>query len=187
MLLLSTLALAQDPAQDPPPAPVQSTAPVQEAVPAQPQPTSADYLRGFELGLTQGKQVPAGDFVLYGAGATFVASAVGCCGATAAGYLMEPGRIPPRSGNTIPDAADMVAIPSPPPGVDPQQWAHGYAAGWTKGLQKKRAGRAFLGGSGLTLVTAGVAAVTVVVLYGGLIIALQGTGLYQEPLTAGAP
>lgn len=143
------------------------------------------YTGGYEAGLISGKEVRSTDFLLYGAGATLLASGVGCCAASAAGYLVDPATMRPRSGEEVPDPGTMVAIPAAPAGVDAQQWAYGYAAGWTKALQKKRAGRAFLGGGAATAVTLAVTAVALVVVTGGMFVILAGVS--DEPLGAGVP
>lgn len=159
------------------------TAPTETAI--GPDENAPGYVGGYEAGLISGKEVRSTDFLLYGAGATLIASGLGCCAASAAGYLIDPATMRPRSGEEVPDAETMVAIPAAPAGVDAQQWAYGYAAGWTKALQKKRAGRAFLGGGATTAVTLTVTAVALVVVTGGMFVILAGVS--DEPLGAGVP
>ncbi len=175
--LLSTLALAQDaPSEAPPSAP--AALPVQADAAA----SDADYKLAFQVGAEDGALLAAGEFVLYGAGASVIGGNVGCCGMAAAAYLVEPEKLPSRSTGPVPNAVSMVGIPPAPIGMDETAWAQGYADGWTKAVQRKRASRVIIGGAGASAVlTVAVAAVYVAVLGGALI------GFNNAPLTADAP
>lgn len=177
--LLSTLALAQEL-----PVAVLPVATLPAATPMQAAPlASMDYNLGYQAGTQDGKLVSASDFALYGAGATFLGGTIGCCGIAAAAYMLEPSQMPPRSGVEVPDASSYVAIPEAPGGVDPEQWAYGYAAGWNKALQKKRVGRALLGGGAVSLVYT----VTIVAIYVVAVGAIFAVGFAQDPLSASEP
>lgn len=174
--LLSTLALAQEVPADPAaPRPL----PVQAAAPS---PSDGDYKLAFQVGAEDGAMVPAGDFVLYGAGASVIGGNVGCCGMAAVAYLVEPEKLPSRNTAQVPNAYSMVGIPPAPIGVDETAWAQGYADGWTQAVQRKRASRVLIGGASASAVlTVAVAAVYVAVLGTALI------GFNNAPLAADAP
>lgn len=175
--LLSTLALAQDlPDQTP------SSAPATVQVQANPAASDADYQLAFQVGAEDGALLAAGDFVLYGVGASVLGGNVGCCGMAAVAYLVEPEKLPSRSAAPVPNAYSMVGIPPAPIGMDETAWAQGYADGWTKAVQRKRASRVLIGGATASAVlTVAVAAVYVAVLGTALV------GFNNAPLAADVP
>ncbi|MFT5583125.1 MAG: hypothetical protein ACI9VR_000703 [Cognaticolwellia sp.] len=201
--LLSTLALAQEPPNTAQANAAQAntaqanTALTAAALPAPSQMQSeavgsTAYVLGHAAGTREGDRVPTADFALYSAGATVLAGAVGCCGVAAAGYMLEPSQMPPRSRDTqadltVPNAKTQVGIPQAPAGVDPEEWALGYLEGWTEALQANRGRSALVGGGAVAVgyaVVTTIAFVVYVVFVGAIIFGT--TALVQEPLTADA-
>lgn len=164
LMLLSTLAVAEEPplavpASPPPPTegPLAIPAPGQPTAPPRPPPAP---VRSYSDGLTDGeaaaKGKPAGEWFGIGVGSGCLLTGVGCGAATVTAALVDP---------TLPQpyASDFYRSTD----AERDYW-NGFRAGYTKEMKKKRAIRTFAGGAVGTAITFTV------------LLALEGGVIYVE-------